>query len=144
MFSIAPPVWSQPFDLVYARDPVWINAEHTAIDLWVKFSHFPNEVPFTAHPEDCEDHGRIIFQKAAAGEFGEVAEYTPPPPPTFEEQSVIVRQTRDQLLKETDWTQAADIPQTVKDKWTVYRQLLRDVPQQEGFPFNVVWPDKPV
>lgn len=28
-------------------------------------------------------------------------------------------------------------------KWAIYRQALRDIPQQEGFPFNVVWPEKP-
>ena len=58
-------------------------------------------------------------------------------------QSVIERQNRDQLISDTDWTQASDIPQSTKDKWAIYRQLLRDVPQQEGFPFNIVWPEKP-
>nr|DAT00194.1 MAG TPA: tail assembly chaperone protein [Caudoviricetes sp.] len=28
-------------------------------------------------------------------------------------------------------------------QWAIYRQRLRDIPQQEGFPFNVVWPTKP-
>lgn len=54
-----------------------------------------------------------------------------------------IRQQRDDLLTACDWTQANDIPQATKDKWATYRQALRDVPQQPGFPTNVVWPTKP-
>ena len=125
-----------------ARNPTWVDAEHTRINLKVTFDNIP-EHTFTADPKDCEAHGRDIFERAKAGEFGEVAEYEPPPPPTYEEQSAIVRNDRDRLLAETDWTQAADIPQATKDKWMPYRQALRDVPEQTGFPFEVVWPVKP-
>lgn len=67
--------------LEYAKDPVWANAEHTMIDLTVKFSHINEELPFTANQNDCEAHGRAIFEAAADGEFGPVAEYVPPPEP---------------------------------------------------------------
>jgi hypothetical protein len=127
----------------YAKNPQWADAENTRIDLTVKFEKHANELPFSADPNDTEAHGREIFAKAVAGEFGPVAEYEPPPPPTYEEQSVEVRAERDRLLTETDWTQAADIPQTTKDKWAPYRQALRDVPDQPGFPYEVVWPVKP-
>ena len=53
------------------------------------------------------------------------------------------RDTRDNLLAKTDWTQAKDIPDAVSAKWAPYRQALRDVPQQAGFPENIVWPSKP-
>ena len=53
------------------------------------------------------------------------------------------RSYRAELLAETDWTQLADVPQATKDVWIAYRQALRDVPQQAGFPTNVVWPTKP-
>jgi len=56
---------------------------------------------------------------------------------------LLFRQQRDQLLTATDWTQAADIPQAIKDKYAAYRQALRDVPQQPGFPDNIQWPVKP-
>jgi hypothetical protein len=129
--------------LISAKNPKWIDAEHTRIDVIALFDRIPEEIPFTADPNDCEAHGRDIFAKAVAGEFGPVEEYEPPPPPTYEEQSAIVREQRDRLLTETDWTQAADIPQATKDKWAPYRQALRDVPDQAGFPFDVVWPVKP-
>lgn len=61
----------------------------------------------------------------------------------YEVTEEMVRDLRDALLKETDWTQAPDVPEATRLKWQTYRQLLRDVPQQTGFPTNVVWPAKP-
>ena len=53
-----------------------------------------------------------------------------------------VRKQRDQLLAACDWTQVADAP-VDQVAWAEYRQALRDVPSQEGFPMQVVWPVKP-
>lgn len=53
-----------------------------------------------------------------------------------------VRFMRDQLLKDSDWTQISDAP-TNKEAWIIYRQELRDITLQEGFPFNIIWPEKP-
>ena len=52
-----------------------------------------------------------------------------------------VRQERDQLLQQTDWMANSDV--TMSDDWRTYRQALRDVPTQEGFPNDVTWPTKP-
>jgi hypothetical protein len=65
--------------LEYAKDPVWANAEHTMIDLVIKWNRFNEELPFSASPDDCEEHGRAIFAAAVAGEYGPVSEYVPPP-----------------------------------------------------------------
>ena len=54
-----------------------------------------------------------------------------------------VRAERNAKLSATDWTQTADVPQAVKDSYVSYRQALRDVPQQAGFPNQVVWPESP-
>lgn len=56
-----------------------------------------------------------------------------------------IRDERNQLLSSSDWTQLNDTPldNTAKVAWTSYRQALRDVPSQPGFPQNVVWPVKP-
>lgn len=54
-----------------------------------------------------------------------------------------VREIRNQLLKDSDWTQVVDTPELIKNKWATYRQTLRDVPAQAGFPHNVQWPNKP-
>jgi len=53
-----------------------------------------------------------------------------------------VRAERDRLLTTTDWTQVADAP-VVSLEWQPYRQALRDVPQQSGFPDSVEWPTPP-
>ena len=54
-----------------------------------------------------------------------------------------VRAERNAKLAATDWTQGADTPQATKDKYAPYRQALRDVPAQSGFPNIVVWPVQP-
>ncbi|TOP74089.1 tail fiber assembly protein [Vibrio parahaemolyticus] len=58
---------------------------------------------------------------------------------------VRVRNHRDILMKETDWTQTADVPLSVEKKaeFATYRQVLRDIPQQDIEPDNIVWPEKP-
>jgi hypothetical protein len=84
--------------LEYAKNPVWANAEHTLIDLTIKWDAIAEELPFTASPTDTEAHGRAIFAAAAAGDFGPVAEYVPPPdpeppqPPTPEQIATLRRQ----------------------------------------------------
>jgi hypothetical protein len=53
-----------------------------------------------------------------------------------------VRNERNSLLAASDWTQLADA--TVdKAAWAVYRQALRDIPEQAGFPYNVTFPVTP-
>jgi len=54
----------------HVSNPVRIGLE--AIDLTVKFSHFPEPVQFTATPHDIEPHGRELYRRAVAGEYGDV------------------------------------------------------------------------
>lgn len=67
--------------------------------------------------------------------------------PDFQETKPIAavaqseRNFRDTLLCETDWWGVSDL--TMTDAQTTYRQALRDLPDQEGFPENTVWPTKP-
>lgn len=58
-----------------------------------------------------------------------------------ENMSAFERYNRDQLLKETDFWAVGDRIMTAEQ--TAYRQALRDVPAQSGFPDNIVWPTKP-
>lgn len=52
-----------------------------------------------------------------------------------------VRITRDQLLKQCDWTQVPDAP-VDQEAWKAYRQALRDITSQPD-PFNISWPLAP-
>lgn len=54
-----------------------------------------------------------------------------------------VRAQRNEKLAQTDWTQGKDIPENISSKWAAYRQALRDVPAQAGFPWTVQWPNDP-
>lgn len=63
--------------------------------------------------------------------------------PAVQYHSKTVREKRDALLAASDWTQLKDVPVEVSEQWQEYRQALRDLPQQEGFPFQVVFPNKP-
>ena len=58
------------------------------------------------------------------------------------EQAAIARAGRNAQLKESDWTQVADAP-VDKAAWAVYRQALRDVTSQAGFPWTIDWPTQP-
>ena len=59
--------------------------------------------------------------------------------------SNIKRTERNNLLRDTDWTQLSDVSLSVQEKtnWVNYRQLLREVPQQENFPTDITWPSPP-
>tara|TARA_R110000868_G_scaffold380464_1_gene646473 strand:+ start:721 stop:1176 length:456 start_codon:yes stop_codon:yes gene_type:complete len=60
----------------------------------------------------------------------------------FNSAASAVRQQRDSKLAETDWTQLTDSP-VDKAAWATYRQALRDVPTQSGFPWTIDWPVQP-
>ena len=53
-----------------------------------------------------------------------------------------VRASRDRMLSESDWTQVLDAP-VDQTAWAQYRQALRDLPAQSGFPHTITWPTKP-
>jgi len=54
-----------------------------------------------------------------------------------------VRRERNSLLSSSDWTQVSDAP-VDQEAWALYRQALRDITEQEGFPHEVTWPNEPV
>lgn len=58
------------------------------------------------------------------------------------EQAKSVRDTRNQKLKDSDWTQLIDSPAD-KTTWAAYRQALRDITAQAGFPWEITWPSQP-
>ena len=53
-----------------------------------------------------------------------------------------VRTQRNEKLSGSDWTQVADSP-VDKAIWATYRQALRDITAQSGFPYTITWPDAP-
>ena len=85
--------------------------------------------------EQCFDAG---FEQDAEGNW--VQGYSVEPV----EQEVAernIREHRDGLLQETDWIALSD--NTMTEEMTAYRQALRDITSQDGFPNTVTWPTKP-
>ena len=101
-------------------------------------------IPFTASPDDAEPLGKQIFAAAKAS----AAPYTGPSAEQIaaEARAEEVRLARNAALRESDTEilrlyLAENLP--VPQAWREYRQALRDVPQQGGFPNSVNWPGRP-
>jgi hypothetical protein len=54
----------------------------------------------------------------------------------------FIREKRNRLLIASDWTQVLDAPLD-QTAWAIYRQELRDITDQVGFPNDIIWPVKP-
>jgi len=107
---------------------------------WIPYSLDPADTDMTINNDD------LLAAMAAAGD---VAAYVPPTQAELDATlSEQLRSERDGLLAEVDafvgnplrW---ATLSAEQQDAWAVYRQALLDVPQQDGFPNDVVWPVKP-
>ena len=63
----------------------------------------------------------------------------------LERASESARNQRDRLLAESDWVtiRATDMGDPVPTEWQTYRQALRDIPDQTGFPEEIEWPQEP-
>jgi hypothetical protein len=113
--------------------------------------HISTRIPFVNEPLE----GVIIMyapiaywaerdapvQKVQAGISGAL-EFDNPVMPTPEGLAYARRQAE---LSSSDWTQLPDVPLSTEKRaqWANYRHLLRDVPEQPGFPDNIVWPIPP-
>ena len=83
---------------------------------------FAGNIPFTAEEEVLWEAEQVAW---AAGESSRKA--------------IEIRKERDAKLAKCDWTQVDDAP-VEKAVWATYRQALRDVPLQTGFPWTIDWP----
>lgn len=108
---------------------------------WVPYTLDPADVDMTVNNEDL---------LALMEERGDVFPYVPPTPEQLEkEAAAAIRLVRDwKLQKEVDVVSGnalrwASLTVEKQQQWANYRQLLLDVPQQIGFPNDVIWPTKP-
>lgn len=123
------------------------NESNTAVDCTVLFEDL-GWVEFTAGPDDLP-YGREIFYRAVAGDFGAVAPYVP----IINElgtlpQETMIRNQRNAILKNLDQIVSNPLrwsvfSQELQQDYIRYRQELLDVPQQSGFPNDVIWPTPP-
>ena len=98
-------------------------------------------IDFNATPYDEEDYGRELFEMLSTKYAGLV---TPcPEEEKYEDAANWVRHDRGILLKECDWITNGDVLLENQAEWLQYRQSLRDVTNQSGFPYDVKFPAKP-
>ena len=124
------------FEFSNARRNIW-----GTVDVDVTIAKTGKAVRFTANPDDSEDYGRQLYDQLNTTYSSEVAEC--PESERYEAFAGMVRADRNNLLKGTDWTQNSDVPEATRTLWAPYRQALRDVPSQAGFPYNISWPSLP-
>jgi len=77
--------------------------------------------------------------KATDGSISIVAD----PVKVADKQWAQVRAQRDELLRASDWSQLPDAPVADRTVWVTYRSKLRQVPETQTDPFNIVWPEAP-
>lgn len=146
------------------KNPKWANAAHTMINCEVDFDDLVEEfVPFSAVPSGDYEHSHEIFARCAAGEFGEVAPYTPPPDITGEEALSWVRDKRNDILRNvvdpvvTNPLRWADLSAEKQAAWVEYRRALLDITTNFPSPIyswdetirtyqeqQIQWPEKPI
>ncbi|WP_024683983.1 phage tail assembly chaperone [Pseudomonas syringae] len=147
-----------------ARNPRW-NVGRTMITLDVVFVETEEtlgEIPFSSSPNDSAVHGRDIYERAYAGEFGDVAE-----PVEIEVRSSVLLQrnaasslatakinalqTSLEIISDaaelgSTTSEQADSVAELKeefDAWRTYRVRLAQIESQSGFPLSVEWPEPP-
>jgi hypothetical protein len=126
--------------------PKFATAGKQSIDCQIDHPQY-GWIPFTASPQDTEAQGRTVYAQLIAGVHGPITEYVPPPPPSTEHLAREARAKRDAALSASDWTQLPDASPLLAPErsqaWAAYRQALRDVTRQSGFPNTVNWPASP-
>jgi hypothetical protein len=152
------------FTVLSANNPRWTDQAHSAIVLNVIFEQTKEtigEQPFAASPNDSEPHGVELFERAKAGEFGEVQE------PTREmilalvmcmrtDRAASATQKVNELLMAVEVLQdtiaaglagdeADELParQAEVAAWRLYRVHLAQMEDQPDFPQAVSWPEQP-
>ncbi|MGS3179087.1 tail fiber assembly protein [Aeromonas dhakensis] len=136
-------------EVLSAARPRHYAADPDSITLDVRFAHLPDPVQFAARKDDLEAHGRELYSRAVFGEFGDI-EVIPVPPPTEAEQQACL----DALLKQAANVMAplldaealgiiSEVEREQLTAWQRYRVTLYRLPQGDGWPTEVSWPEAP-
>lgn len=96
-----------------------------------------------AEPDFAAEQGWIVTDTARIGDFWDGKNFVAPPGSALapDEFWVFIRDKRNKLLVDCDWTQLPDASADAA-AWATYRQALRDITTQAD-PFAIVWPESP-
>lgn len=129
-------------------DATWNDPNHKSFRVIVTLSN-GDIYPFTYLIDGSDDNDGIVSVSVRnAYNNGElnIAEFPEnEEDPDYSRKKYEIIQRRNNLLNDSDYLMMADYPisDEKRQEIKVYRQALRDIPQQDGFPDNIVWPDKP-
>jgi hypothetical protein len=128
-------------------NPQWATVDHSSINCTVIFEQC-GETPFTANPNDPENHGSEIFNDCVAGKYGVVAEYVPPAP--YIATSEWNKTMAVQLLANTDWVNQPDVTNTSNTphllnqaEFVAYRNTIRAIAVNPPSG-NLTWATEPI
>lgn len=132
------------FIIEKVSDLRWVDERKTAIDMQLKLLGVPDCIPFCAVADDQEAHGRMLFERAASGELGPVADYVPPTPleaaaqhnPSARADAMaraIAEARHCEMMCDWDTAQA----------WRAYYQQLHALENEPEWPQVVSWPTPP-
>ena len=140
------PVWPYTPDLLRMDEPGTSFPKVITEELLSEFQVFPvtiDDKPIVTYQQDAIRLDPVLEDGQWVQHWDIVVVSEEIQQERYEYQSNEVRDIRDKLLQACDWTQGRDIPEEVSVLWQPYRQQLRDVTEQTGFPFNVDWPVAP-
>lgn len=139
-------------EIITAKNVIAYTGQPDALDMEVAFAHLPGQfVTFTARKDDSAEHGRELYVRAMFGEFGEIRTLAQPEdlPSEAEQQSKLDALQADVALHIAPLQDAKELklatPQEL-DKLEAlqrYRIALMRLPQSEGWPTSVTWPEIP-
>ena len=139
----------EQIEVINAARPRHYAGEPDSITLDVLFAHLPEPVQFAARRDDPEEHGRELYIRAMFGEFGDI-EVIPLPPPTEAEQqarlNTLLKQAAAAMASLEDAEKIGIITDNEAAKllaWRRYRVALYRLPESEGWPADVEWPEPP-
>lgn len=136
-------------EIISAANPRYAETDADSVTLDVLFSHLSKSMPFTARKDDTEEHGRELYSRAVFGEFGPIEVITPPPPTEGEQQTrlnALLKQAATAMAPLEDAEALGIISDTEREMltaWRRYRVALYRLPQSEGWPAEVSWPEQP-
>ncbi|PPA29011.1 phage tail protein [Aeromonas jandaei] len=139
----------EQIEVISAARPRHYAGELDSITLDVLFAHFSEPVQFAARRDDPEEHGRELYIRAMFGEFGDIEEIPLPPPTEAEQQArlnTLLKQAAAAMAPLEDAEKLgilSDAERAQLTAWQHYRVTLYRLPQSEGWPIEVTFPDVP-
>lgn len=136
-------------DIIKVRNVTAHPEQDNELNMEVLFAHLPAFVPFTARRNDCEEHGRELYSRAMFGEFGPIEVITPPPPTEAQQQAILTDKlalAASAMAPLEDAETLGIISEAERERltaWQRYRVTLYRLPQSDGWPTEVSWPEAP-